>query len=225
MRYWPLLPFAFAAHHATYFAGIVGGAGFVKAVRIFECAHSRSSPFSSPPHAPRRTLRLRRPRPRSPLPRQRPKPLPPKRRTPVRAVSSFRRAASPATARSVIKNSTNEHDGIAQEKASSTAMCDPVRRDRGFINCGRSRTMAVRQGRGGVAGDRCGMAAVSESRLRGLRALLFAASRRGSRLLESGRARSWPSTPAFFYCAEGGPVQSRPRSDARPRKASVRLMH
>jgi glycosyltransferase involved in cell wall biosynthesis len=25
MRYWPLLPFAFAAHHATYFAGIVWG--------------------------------------------------------------------------------------------------------------------------------------------------------------------------------------------------------
>jgi len=25
MRYWPLLPFAFAAHHATYFAGIVRG--------------------------------------------------------------------------------------------------------------------------------------------------------------------------------------------------------
>jgi glycosyltransferase involved in cell wall biosynthesis len=25
MRYWPMLPFAFAAHHATYFAGIVWG--------------------------------------------------------------------------------------------------------------------------------------------------------------------------------------------------------
>jgi glycosyltransferase involved in cell wall biosynthesis len=25
MRYWPILPFAFAAHHATYFAGIVWG--------------------------------------------------------------------------------------------------------------------------------------------------------------------------------------------------------
>ena len=25
MRYWPILPFAFAAHHATYFGGIVWG--------------------------------------------------------------------------------------------------------------------------------------------------------------------------------------------------------
>jgi mycofactocin glycosyltransferase len=28
MRYWPLIPFAFLAHHATYFAGILWGAAF-----------------------------------------------------------------------------------------------------------------------------------------------------------------------------------------------------
>src|SRR5204863_4043043 len=37
--YWPLIPFAFAAHHATYFAGIMWGA----ARAVFSPASSRTS--------------------------------------------------------------------------------------------------------------------------------------------------------------------------------------